>query len=627
MVYFSQVITPLVRTPLPFHGESVRGFVLRSSEVNGYQSPLKLLNYAGMDDEEARSARPPLDKLARLYGRTAEDLRLLGLDGNESFKKGRRLSLMGHDIPTMFMRAKHSGICVQCIKKEGYIEAFGELKYALVCPHHGMKMLHKCPSCKKPISWQRIGLLRCSCGSDLSINQATELENPPIILLMKILYAKLMKEPLDEAEMTLQGFPLEAIQVMSLETLLSLIYRFGAFCRDKAESDEMQQFAAISTTSEILSDWPHRFHDYLAKVHAPNANLKVSGLRGQFNSFYESFFKNIEQCQELQFMRDAFVAFGQQHWQQAAIHPKLSTRVASQTMGMNQLAACLGVQPSTLRKMIEEKVINVELNELNATRKLVKLAEQQPFEFASGRRLGLKEVAQQLDIPVEVMRSYRSHGYYEARHFAPMHMFHEHDVDALQKRLMQGMQFKVQFLISRHHVTLSQIMRLKISSEMKAMWLNAVSKRQIVAVGTATELPSGLVFDSRNVKSYLENIRHALQDTLSLNEVQSELKIDRATLFALIKHEFLERVYLQGLGLRITENSFNHFNNNMIDCRAVALLKNVMQKTLLALCKQMRIPVIQIRSSSHRSSVTCWIPRAKLYLLGVGVDAQRLLAA
>jgi hypothetical protein len=49
-------------------------------------------------------------------------------------------------------------------------------------------------------------------------------------------------------------------------------------------------------------------------------------------------------------------------------------------------------------------------------------------------------------------------------------------------------------------------MRLKITSEMKAMWLNAVSKRLILAVGAASALPSGLVFDARGVNSYLENI-------------------------------------------------------------------------------------------------------------------------
>lgn len=58
----AQVIQPLVIAPSPFKGESLPGFILRTAELNGYDSPMKLLHYAGMDDNEARSARPSLEK-------------------------------------------------------------------------------------------------------------------------------------------------------------------------------------------------------------------------------------------------------------------------------------------------------------------------------------------------------------------------------------------------------------------------------------------------------------------------------------------------------------------------------------------------------------------------------------
>ncbi len=621
----AQAVKPLVITPSPFTGESLPGFILRTAERNGY-SPMKLLHYAGMDDNEARSARPSLEKLAPLFGKSAAELKAAGLDSQQARYTGRQLQVMGHSIPSMFTRSKHASICLACVRENGYIDGFHELKYAVACPAHQVRTVRNCAACHKPLSWHREGLTKCSCGADIIQTDAEKITNPAVLTLSAIMYAKLMRQPLDQEQMGKCGFPAEAMERLSIQTLLSMIYRFGLFNGVQDVETDID-FMAVETTANALSDWPHRFHDYLSKVHAPNANLKVSGLRGQFNSFYESFFKNIEQCHELQFMRDAFVAFGQQQWQQASVHPKLSPSIADQTMGMNQLAGMLGVQPSTLRKIIEDKIINVEINELNTTRKLVKLAEQQPFEFSSGKRLGLKEVAQQLDIPVEVMRAYRSHGYYQARYFAPMHMFHERDVEELQRRLMQGMQFKVPFLVSRHHITLSQVMRLKMSSEMKAMWLNAVSKRQIHAIGTVSSLPSGLVFDLRGVKSFLENIKLALQNTLPLNEVQSELKIDCTTLFALVKHGLLEKVYLQGLGLRITEASFNHFNDSMITCRQVAVLKDITQKAVLKLCRQMRIPVVQIASRGNLNQMTCWIPRFQLNLLGVTDSAQQQLAA
>lgn len=627
-------IQPLVITPSPVEGESLPGFILRTAELNGYGNPMKLLHYAGMDDNEARSARPPLTKLVGLYGTSVAELKAAGLDSADGQQKGRHLQLMGHAIPFMFTRSKHAGVCLECVQETGFIDGFHELKYAVACPKHQVRVINTCPACHKPFSWHRAGLTKCSCGADLSQITPEKLTDSAMLTLLGILYAKLMHQPLNQEPIEGSGFPLEAIEQMSIQTLLSMIYRFGLFNNKQAgkqndsATEEDTDWMSVKTTADVLSDWPHRFHDYLEQVHAPSANLKVSGLRGQFNSFYESFFKNIAQDNELQFMREAFISFGQNRWRQASMHPKLSQLITGQVMGMQQLASQLGVQPSTLRKMIADKVINVEVNELNATRKLITLSAQQPFEFASGSRWSLKQAAQQLDIPVEILRAYRSQGYYEAKHFvAPMHMFHELDVAVLHKRLMQGMQFKVPFLIGKHHITLAQVMRLKISSEMKAMWLNAVCKRQILAVGTKSALSSGLVFDAHSVKSYFDHIKIALQNTLSLNEVQSELKIDRSTLFALVKHGLLTKAYLPSYGLRITEDSFTHFKNNMIACRQVALLKNTTEKAVLELCRQMQIPVIQIRRSNFLNQLTYWIPRFQLYLLGVSIDTHHLLAA
>ena len=72
----AQAIQPLVITPSPFRGESLPGFILRTAERNGYESPMKLLHYAGMDDNEARSARPSLEKLAPLYISPLPDTRI-----------------------------------------------------------------------------------------------------------------------------------------------------------------------------------------------------------------------------------------------------------------------------------------------------------------------------------------------------------------------------------------------------------------------------------------------------------------------------------------------------------------------------------------------------------------------
>lgn len=139
----------LVMTPSPRWGEGLPGFILRTAEKNGYDSPLQMLNFAGMSDNEARSARPPLAKLAKLFGKSESDLRKAGLDSADILHTNRHLPLLGHSIHPMFTRSKHAGICTECIKEQGYIEVFQELKYAVACPTHAVKVVNTCPACHK----------------------------------------------------------------------------------------------------------------------------------------------------------------------------------------------------------------------------------------------------------------------------------------------------------------------------------------------------------------------------------------------------------------------------------------------------------------------------------------------
>ena len=93
----------LVVTPKPQHGESYMGFVLRTSEANGYPSINTILRHAGMTENEMRSVRPPLEKLAPLYGRAVEDFALLG---ETRTTNGRFLPLMSQSLPAIYLRSK-----------------------------------------------------------------------------------------------------------------------------------------------------------------------------------------------------------------------------------------------------------------------------------------------------------------------------------------------------------------------------------------------------------------------------------------------------------------------------------------------------------------------------------------
>lgn len=623
-------IQPLVITPSPSAGESLPGFILKTAELNGYDSPMKLLHYAGMNDNEARSARPPLDKLAALFGKTAGQLKEAGLDCANDGQSRRHLQLQGQMIPFMFTRTKHAGVCLECVKEHGFIEAFHEIKYALACPKHQVKVISHCHRCQKELTWYRQGLTKCSCGADLSEVLPETCTDLSVLALLDILRAKLMQQVLNQEQMKACGFPIEAIEQLSIQTLLSMIYRFGLFHdkQDNQSSTNMLDvdWQALTSTANVLTDWPHRFHDYLEQAHAPGANLKLSGLRGQFNSFYESFFKNIKQDQELQFMREAFISFGQERWKQAAIHPKFKSNESAKVVGIYGLAKAIAIHPSTARKLVAKGLVKVENPNSSHTRELFDMTKQHSFEFAKGKSLSVKAAAELLDIPVDVLRAYRARGHYQARYLAvPSVLYHERDVDNLLQDLMKECK-PCRMFVNTQHMTLNQIMLMKTTAEIKAVLIAEVKDRKIVPIGKLTDLPSGLVFDKKVIQQNLDKLKNLLKGGVSFDEVRSQLQVDRNTVIALIKADVIRCQY-QRAGMRVLEESFDAFTSRYISCKEVAHMRCLSKNAVMDLCHQLGVGLYQLPASKYLKQNPMWIERNQLALLGIYTDEQHYAIA
>lgn len=376
----------LTVTPKPVHGESLMGFLLRTAIENGYQSINLLFSLAGMTENEARSARPSLKKLAPLYNRNVEDFGALGSQAESS---GRYLALMNHSLPSMYLRSKHARICPDCVSEQGHVHAFWELRHAVACPVHQRMALTHCPECDKEINWWRKGLTTCSCGYDFSWDKGDKISNPAILSLLEVMHAKLMGNDLDDDALAYVGFPVDHLRKMTLVTLLGVIYRLENFSAPAADdSTKSKELHGLETAAEVLSMWPTGFHRYLERVHGPNANMYAKGLRGQFQSFYESFFKKGLDRDELEFMHKAFVDFGIQQWKKASIHPRLTSYGKSSIVGIEGLAKAIGKHPRTIRKLVASRVIPVHAYNQKNGLKLFDLCQQLPLNFVAEKPHG-----------------------------------------------------------------------------------------------------------------------------------------------------------------------------------------------------------------------------------------------
>ena len=159
----------LVRTPTPYPTESLFSFIIRVSEINGYETPQTILNYAGYKDGEIRSTKLSIKKLAIILNCTESDLNKISYnkyDHNNQLK----IKLLNHDLGFTardFLRSKKQIFCPECVIENGFVEAFWDLNLAIYCPEHKSIPIETCPNCNQKIKFLRPGLLKCSCGHKL----------------------------------------------------------------------------------------------------------------------------------------------------------------------------------------------------------------------------------------------------------------------------------------------------------------------------------------------------------------------------------------------------------------------------------------------------------------------------
>lgn len=214
-------MTLLLRTPAHVATESLLGYVLRVSEVNGYDTPWHVLSLAGFGQKEMRTAGFPAGKLSTVLGRNTGDLEGIAYCGYQ--ENGDRYykilsHFLGNGLTEGPFRLDKPAFCPHCVAEDGYLDAFWDLSIAVVCPRHGCQLLDACPKCGKKLRWFRRGLLTCECGAafdEVILEQADH----SLVELMAILKAKLHGDPITNLSNS-AGFNMEMLEGMSLRSFI-----------------------------------------------------------------------------------------------------------------------------------------------------------------------------------------------------------------------------------------------------------------------------------------------------------------------------------------------------------------------------------------------------------------------
>jgi len=311
----------LVRTPSPFHYESLFGFLLRVSESNGYKSPWEVASLAKISMQQSKSRALPVGKLTQVLGLDSADLNrysYIPVAGNAS----SRFKLLDHDLGSKYVDyqiRRSCRFCPLCVLEDGYIDAFWDLSIALACPRHSKDPLSHCHKCNREVDWHRPGLLRCKCGTNL-LDAPLRDADEALVELMQIIYAKVhdisilngVSEP---------AHPLAILEKFPLSQLLPMFYKLGSLSNGRPEIypnlDAGYATRAIETVCEIFTQWPNGFYKFM-HLKRKYSHLSNKDFWTEFKDFYKELMSSSWLDRRCSHLLKEFIRFGIDQWPSCA---------------------------------------------------------------------------------------------------------------------------------------------------------------------------------------------------------------------------------------------------------------------------------------------------------------------
>lgn len=352
----------------PLSNESARGYVLRISEQNGLATPRWML--AILDDKDTS----PTGYEALTFILHRPERSLTGLRGPISNLAQLNAPDLGN-LSIRYWNTRNPRYCPCCLGETPHWRASWDLAFTVACHKHGLRLQERCPDCQQPLNWDRLHLLRCTCGFDLCEVISNVASENAVHLAREI-------------ELRLQG-KAQSVEkthgVMSpldLEALLKLVWFLGAYSRNahrkpqKVVGLETMEVAGdmVEKAMAALADWPAGFHrllDDIASRHpvAPAGNK----LSASFGSFYRMLYKTFD-APEYDFLRAGFEGYVREHWigQLAKRNRRLSATIRAQHewVSIAEAVRLLKMRKEKVKALLDDGVLVGQLHETRTGRKM-----------------------------------------------------------------------------------------------------------------------------------------------------------------------------------------------------------------------------------------------------------------
>lgn len=598
----------LVRTPAHRSTESLLGYVLRLSETNGYDTPWHVLSHAGIGQGVMLTAGFPVDCLAKVLGRTAEDL--AGIAYSTVDAEGRREfrllgHSLGHGLNTTPLRLIKPAICPHCVAEHGHIDAFFDLNLAVACPHHRCELLTNCPACAAPLSWFRPGLLTCKCGASLADANTPDVSDE-LADLMGILWAVLHRHAADSLDMH-SRWPVHDMLDTPLRALALKLPDLGSFqCRAMGlDADDASPKELLIGAARALSNWPQGFHAFLNRLSAVgDGNQHTFGKR--YELFSKRFFSTRPCGKDFIWLRDEFVRYGLRAWNESVIDHKLLREVQDDRryVSKTELARRLKVSQATLVNWVKSGRIELRVRKVNGHLRYVADTEDpriQTPEYQEGAVLCIREASAYVGLPVSVLTNLKASGQFTIKHQAQQKKgFHQADLDNFKLQLAAVPIPSLLAVDDGLLVSLAQVLgeyRFHAASN-KADFVVAYLSGRILAVRRDSGEPQDIFFRKADVDTFVsDSRRQSAGGSHSLRDAAKLIGCDPIVIPNLISAGYLEKEDGRE-GSRIVGASLECFMDERVSICGLAREWKTTSSRLLRLCETGCIPLTQVARNS-----------------------------
>lgn len=279
----------LLRTTRPKSDESLFGYIIRLTELNGYETPAWILKTARLNDQQLSQTGALLYKshknlkfLARVVKANLSELEPLTCPPAGALGSTPLYLFLGVPLPKFVIRSDRPLICPKCLLDTGYCHRIWDLIFVTVCPIHKCMLIDICPNCGSRIRWLRDSLSICRCTFDWQT--ACQPVKESELRVARHLYQICRLSLSGQGEATLsKNNPLSRVDLQGFVQLMVFIaiQYAGLKGKDRAKLKRLlnaELHPLFIEAFSVFENWPNRFYSFLDWCYERNASRLRRGL-------------------------------------------------------------------------------------------------------------------------------------------------------------------------------------------------------------------------------------------------------------------------------------------------------------------------------------------------------------